>query len=78
MKASGIGWVGGAGAGAVLIGWGGGTVGCVLGVQRRAKRKNWSVDCKNAAPPGGHHIPSSGENPRSPAEAAEPTIPGGF
>ena len=36
------------------------------------------ISTDNAAPPGGHHIPSSGENPTSPAEAAEPAIPGGF
>ena len=31
LKATGAGWVRGAGAGAILIGWGGGTVSCVLG-----------------------------------------------
>ena len=36
------------------------------------------IPTDNAAPPGGHHIPSSGENPTSPAEAVEPTILGGF
>ena len=32
----------------------------------------------NTAPPGGYHVPSSGENPMSPAKAVEPAIPGGF
>ena len=41
-----------------------------------ASPKNIPTD--DAAPPGGHHIPSSGENPMSPAEAAEPAILGGF
>ena len=36
------------------------------------------IPTDNAAPPGGHHILSSGENPMSPAEATEPAIPGGF
>ena len=36
------------------------------------------IPTDDATPPGGHHIPSSGENPMSPAEAVEPTIPGGF
>ena len=36
------------------------------------------IPTDNAAPPGGHHIPSSGENPTSPAEATEPAILGGF
>ena len=36
------------------------------------------IPTDNAAPPGGHHIPSSGENPTSLAKAAEPAIPGGF
>ena len=36
------------------------------------------ISTDDAAPPKGHHIPSSGENPMSPAKAAEPTIPGGF
>ena len=32
-------WVGGAGAGAVLIGWGSSTVGCVLGGLEEGKRE---------------------------------------
>ena len=36
------------------------------------------IPTDNAAPPGGHHIPFSSENPTSPTEATEPTIPGGF
>ena len=36
------------------------------------------IPTEDAAPPGEHHIPPSGENPMSPAEAAEPAIPGGF
>ena len=36
------------------------------------------IPTDDTAPPGGHHIPSSGENPMSPAEAVEPAIPGGF
>ena len=36
------------------------------------------IPTEDAAPPGGHHNPSSGENPTSPAEAAEPAILGGF
>ena len=32
----------------------------------------------DATPLEGHHVPSSGENPTSPAEAAEPAILGGF
>ena len=36
------------------------------------------IPTEDAAPPGGHHVPSSGEKPTSPAEAAEPAIPGGF
>ena len=36
------------------------------------------IPTDNAAPPEGHHIPSSGENPTSPAKATEPAIPGGF
>ena len=32
------------------------------------------IPTEDAAPPGGHHVPSSGEIPMSPAEAAEPTI----
>ena len=45
MKASGAGceddvdWAGGAGAGAVLIGWGSGAVGCVLGGPEEGKRE---------------------------------------
>ena len=36
------------------------------------------IPTDNTAPPGGHHVPPSGENPTSPAEAVEPTILGGF
>ena len=36
------------------------------------------IPTEDATPPGGHHVPSSGENPTSPAEAAEPAILGGF
>ena len=36
------------------------------------------IPTDDAAPPGGHHVPSSGENPTSPAKAEEPAIPGGF
>ena len=36
------------------------------------------IPTDDAAPSGGHHVPSSGENPTSPAEAAEPAIPGSF
>ena len=36
------------------------------------------IPTDDATPPGGHHMPSSGENPTSPAEATEPAIPGGF
>ena len=36
------------------------------------------IPTDNATPPGGHHIPSSGENPMSPTEATEPVILGGF
>ena len=36
------------------------------------------IPIDDATPPGGHHIPSSGENPTSPAEAVEPAILGGF
>ena len=36
------------------------------------------IPTNDAAPPGGHHILSSGENPMSPAEAMEPIILGGF
>ena len=36
------------------------------------------IPTNDTAPLGGHHIPSSGENPMSPAEAAEPAILGGF
>ena len=45
MKASGAGceddmdWAGGAGVGAVLIGWGSGTVGCVLGGSEEGKKE---------------------------------------
>ena len=37
-----------------------------------------NIPTDDASPPGGHHISSSGENPMSTAEAAEPAIPGGF
>ena len=36
------------------------------------------IPTDDAAPPGGHHIPSAGENPTSPAKATEPAILGGF
>ena len=36
------------------------------------------IPINNPAPPGGHHTPSSGENPTSPTEAMEPVILGGF
>ena len=36
------------------------------------------IPTDDAAPSGRHHIPSSSENPTSPAEAAEPAILGGF
>ena len=36
------------------------------------------IPTDDAAPPGGHHVPSSGENPTSPAKATEPAILGGF
>ena len=36
------------------------------------------IPTDDTAPSGGHHIPSSGENPMSPAEAMEPAILGGF
>ena len=36
------------------------------------------IPTDNAAPPGGHHDPPSGENPMSLAKATEPAIPGGF
>ena len=36
------------------------------------------IPTEDATPPGGHHVPPSGENPTSPAEAAEPAILGGF
>ena len=36
------------------------------------------IPTEDAAPPEEHHVPSSGENPTSPAEAVEPAIPGGF
>ena len=45
LKASGAGceggadWAGGAGVGAVFIGWGGSTVGCVLGGLEEGKRE---------------------------------------
>ena len=45
LKASGAGcegskdWAGGAGAGAILIGWGGGTAGCVLGGPEEGKKE---------------------------------------
>ena len=45
LKASGAGceggadWVGGAGAGAVLIGWGGSTGGCILGGPEEGKKE---------------------------------------
>ena len=45
MKASGagcegnVGWAGGAGAGAVLIGWGSGAAGCVLGGPEEGKKE---------------------------------------
>ena len=59
----------------------------VLQEVRSQGRREWmrkigvdhnNISTDDAAPPGGHHIPSSGENPMSPAEAAEPIIPGGF
>ena len=34
-----MGWAGGAGAGVVLIGWGSGTVGCVLGGPEEGKKE---------------------------------------
>ena len=34
-----VGWAGGAGAGAVLIGWGSGTAGCVLGGPEEGKKE---------------------------------------
>ena len=34
------------------------------------------IPTEDATPPGGHHVPSSGENPMSSAEAAEPAILG--
>ena len=37
LKASGAGWAGGAGAGAVFVGCGGGAVGCVLGGPEEGK-----------------------------------------
>ena len=36
------------------------------------------IPTDDATPPGGHQVPSSGENPMSLAEATEPTILGGF
>ena len=36
------------------------------------------IPTNDTTPPGGHHIPSSGENPTSPAKAVEPAISGGF
>ena len=45
LKASGVGcednvdWAGGAGAGAVLIGWGSSTAGCVLGGPEEGKKE---------------------------------------
>ena len=45
-------------------------------LENPASPKN--IPTNNAASPGGHHIPSSGENPMSLAKAAEPVIPGGF
>ena len=36
------------------------------------------IPTDDAAPAGGHHIPSSGENPTPLTEATEPAIPGGF
>ena len=42
LKASGagdVGWAGGAGADAVLIGWGSGIAGCVLGAPEEGKKE---------------------------------------
>ena len=39
LKVSGAGWAGGAGAGAILIGWGGSTGGCVLDGPEEGKKE---------------------------------------